>query len=62
MRRLVKEEVDVQIRLFDDSEEKIVTHYFCSRFVYRRNAAALVEQMLDTMKDVPLSAMAMLAI
>lgn len=54
--------MDVQVRLFDDSEEKIVTHYFYSRFVYRRNAAALVEQMLDTMKDVALSAMAMLAI
>lgn len=52
--------MDFQIRLFDDSEWKIFTHYFGSRFVCRSNASALVEQILDMIKYVEASKMAML--
>ena len=52
--------MDAQIRLFDDSDGKVVTHYFGSRFVYRPNAAALVEQILDVIKDIDASKVTML--
>ena len=57
---LNKEQMDLQLRFFDNVKGEVITRYFDSRFVYRPNAVNLTNEIIDSIKEFDAIKMTML--
>ena len=49
---LSKEQMDLQLRFYDDTVGEVLTRYLDSRFVYRPNAVNLCNEIIDAIKNL----------